>query len=159
MLPMLPMLPAGNRLHSFCDASLRAPNPTMMIVPGEPAAAAAIAVIVLSAALACGPDQAMAVPFIIFNTCPSGNSAGGCPVLWAQRVTQPCHRTQTMTISNTTLRRRGGGRPVCVLCIFVPLKYVTLEHSLQTRWRTPGLWTPSLSRGRPTCGSIRAPLW
>lgn len=23
----------GNRLHSFCDASLRAPNPTMMIVP------------------------------------------------------------------------------------------------------------------------------
>lgn len=26
---------AGNRLHSFCDASLRAPNPTMMVVPGE----------------------------------------------------------------------------------------------------------------------------
>ena len=25
--------PAGNRLHSFFDASLRAPNPTMLIVP------------------------------------------------------------------------------------------------------------------------------
>lgn len=24
---------AGDRLHSFCDASLRAPNPTMMVVP------------------------------------------------------------------------------------------------------------------------------
>lgn len=24
----------GGRLHSFCDASLRAPNPTMMVVPG-----------------------------------------------------------------------------------------------------------------------------
>ena len=24
-----------DRLHSFCDASLRAPNPRMMVVPGE----------------------------------------------------------------------------------------------------------------------------
>ena len=32
---MLAPLAAGNRLHSFCDASLRAPNPTMMVVPGE----------------------------------------------------------------------------------------------------------------------------
>jgi GAF domain-containing protein len=27
------MIRAGNRLHSFCEASLKAPNPTMMVVP------------------------------------------------------------------------------------------------------------------------------